>query len=385
MRSKITKMDKSLLFWTIVMFVFGLFMIFSASSVKASLTGAPYYYFIRQSIILIICLIISLVVISLPLKLYKRFAFLFVLIILGSLVVVYLYGAIINRAKSWIPLGFFNYQPSEFAKTVIILYMAVYYNKNKDSNKLIVIFTPLVAAAMMAGLTFIQPDFGTAFIIVALTAITFFSIPLDKNIKKVILKFIGLIGVIVLAFVLITGNSLLSKGQLERLDYKQPCAKYLSGGSGYHVCNGFIAINNGGLWGVGLGNSTQKYLYLPEAHTDFIMAIILEELGLIVGIVIMIIYTIILTSIIRIAYRSHNLMGSVIAYGTAVYIFLHIVVNLTGLLGLLPLTGVPLPFLSYGGSYALNLAILLALVQRVEIENKRKLQERVLKGGKQLY
>ena len=132
--------------------------------------------------------------------------------------------------------------------------------------------------------------------------------------------------------------------------------------------------------GVGLGNSTQKYLYLPEAHTDFIMAIILEELGLIVGIVIMIIYTIILTSIIRIAYRSHNLMGSVIAYGTAVYIFLHIVVNLTGLLGLLPLTGVPLPFLSYGGSYALNLAILLALVQRVEIENKRKLQERVLKG-----
>jgi cell division protein FtsW len=385
MRSNFQKMDKNLLFWTTLMFIFGLFMIFSASSVEASLTGVPYYYFIRQSVILIICAVISIVVTNIPLKIYKRFAFIFTLIIIASLVIVYLYGAIINRAKSWIPLGFFNYQPSEFAKTVIILYMAVYYNKNRDSDKPIVVFFPVIIAAIMVALTFIQPDFGTAFIIAGITGILFFSIPISKQSKQSIIKLGALIGVIVLMFLLATGKSLLSKGQLDRLDYRRPCAKYLSGGSGYQVCNGFIAINNGGLWGVGLGNSTQKYLYLPEAHTDFIMAIILEELGLIIGVFIIIIYAVILMSIIRIAHHSYNLMGSVIAYGTAIYIFLHIVINLTGLLGLLPLTGVPLPFLSYGGSYALNLSILLALVQRVEIENKKKKQERLLKEGKRAY
>ncbi|MDD2470213.1 MAG: FtsW/RodA/SpoVE family cell cycle protein, partial [Bacilli bacterium] len=109
--------------------------------------------------------------------------------------------------------------------------------------------------------------------------------------------------------------------------------------------------------------------------------VILEEIGLIAGIGIIIIYIIILMRIMKIAFRSYNLMGSIIAYGTAVYIFLHVFINLVGVLGLLPLTGVPLPFLSYGGSYALNLSILLALVQRVEIENKQKMRKKILMQG----
>ena len=381
MRSNFIKMDKWLLFWTILMFVLGLFMILSASSVEASLAGDPYHYFVRQALILMVCAAATIFIITMPMSFFKKMSFTILIVVIGLLIFVFSYGLVVNRARSWIPLGFFNLQPSEFAKTAIILYMAVYYNKYSGSKNLLVILVPLIAAIAVVGFVFLQPDAGTALIITVLTAALFFSVPLDKAIKKTILQFAGLAVGIGVVFLLLTGSTFLKPGQLERFDYHNPCTKYLSGGSGYQVCNGLIAINNGGLWGVGLGNSTQKYLYLPAGHTDFIFPIILEELGLIVGIGILLIYAILLYRIMRIAYRSYNLMGSIIAYGTAIYIFLHIIINLCGVLGIMPLTGVPLPFLSYGGSYALNLAMLLALVQRVEIENKRKMQRDVLKRG----
>ena len=165
------------------MFVLGLFMIFSASSVQASLSGEPYYYFVRQAIIIAGCFIASLFVISTPFKVYKKMSLIFVIAVIALLVGVYLYGAVINKARSWIPLGFFNLQPSEFAKTAIIIYMASYYDKYKHSKNLIVITIPLLAAAAMCALTFIQPDFGTTFIIVIILVSIFYSVPFDKAIK----------------------------------------------------------------------------------------------------------------------------------------------------------------------------------------------------------
>lgn len=378
MQSNFMKLDKLLLFFTILMFVFGLFMMFSASSVEASLSGSPYHYFIKQAVTLAICFIASLIIIIIPLEFYKKTTIFFVIFVMISLVSVYLYGTIAGNARSWINLGFYNFQPSEFAKTAVILYMAVHYHKYKGSNNLIAIAIPLLVAMGMCGLIILQPDFGTTLIIFILSIVLFFSIPFASEIKKSVLQFASLGAIVTILFILVTGSPKLTNEQLERLDYQKPCTKYLTGGSGYQVCNGFIAINNGGLWGVGIGNSTQKYLYLPAAYTDFIFAVILEETGLITGFVILLIYMIILALIVRIALRSSTLMGSIIAYGTAIYLFLHIAVNLVGVLGILPLTGVPLPFLSYGGSYTLNLAVLLALVQRVEIERKRDIQKRLL-------
>ena len=137
------------------------------------------------------------------------------------------------------------------------------------------------------------------------------------------------------------------------------------------MCNGYIAINNGGLTGVGIGKSTQKYLYLPEPYTDFIFDIIIEELGVLVGIVILLLYMLVLYRILAIGRQSSSNTGAIICYGVAIYIFLHIAVNLTGILGLVPLTGVPLPFMSYGGSFTICLIIALAAVQKVAIENKK--------------
>ena len=139
--------------------------------------------------------------------------------------------------------------------------------------------------------------------------------------------------------------------------------------TGSQVCNGYIAINNGGLTGKGLGNSTQKYLYLPEPYTDFIYAIIVEELGVITGVLLILSYMFIMFRILIIGRKSPNNRGAVLCYGVAIYIFLHIAVNLLGIMGVIPMTGVPLPFMSYGGSFTLCLIAGLTLVQRVSIEN----------------
>ena len=135
------------------------------------------------------------------------------------------------------------------------------------------------------------------------------------------------------------------------------------------MCNCYIAINNGGLTGMGLGNSTQKYLYLPEPYTDFIYAIIVEELGVITGVALILCYIFILFRILLIGRKSPNNRGAVICYGVAIYIFLHIAINLLGIMGVIPMTGVPLPFMSYGGSFSLCLIAGLTLVQRVSVEN----------------
>ena len=132
---------------------------------------------------------------------------------------------------------------------------------------------------------------------------------------------------------------------------------------------GYIAFHNGGIFGVGLGNSTQKYLYLPEGHTDFIFPIIVEELGFIAGVLLIIGYIIMLYRILKIAKNSENFRCSILAYGSFLFILLHILVNLLGVLALIPLTGISLPLLSYGGSFTLNILIVLFIVQRVAIEN----------------
>ena len=157
---------------------------------------------------------------------------------------------------------------------------------------------------------------------------------------------------------------------MTRFNFINPCKNYLEGG--YQICNAYIAINNGGLLGLGIGKSQQKYSYIPEPHTDMVFAIIAEEQGLLRSSLILIGYTIILYRILNLSSKSNTLRGKYICLGVATYIFSHIAINLGGLLGLLPLTGVPLPFLSYGGSFTISLLISLGLVQRVHIEHKRE-------------
>ena len=232
----------------------------------------------------------------------------------------------------------------------------------------------MVIGGIIAFLIILQPDLGTAIIFSLIVIFMFLIVPIPRIVKSKITAF-GIILVLFAALVLtMMGKTLIHERQLERLTFTNPCSRLLNEGN--QVCNGYIAINNGGLTGVGLGNSTQKYLYLPEPYTDFIFAVIVEELGVVTGIIIILAYIFVLFRIYLIAKKSYTNRGALICYGVLFYIFLHICVNLMGLLGMMPMTGVPLPFISYGGSFTLCLMVSIAFVQRVCIETRIREEEK---------
>lgn len=384
MRKIFSKMDIPLFIMIILYVILGLVMIYSASSITAVVRYGyqPYHFFIRQAIFVLVAFFIGLlIVLRFPTRNYGALAWPLVFLLIGSLALLFVKGKIAGGAISWFDLKYFKVQPSEFAKSILVVFMAVYYNKlhYKKVKNVYAYFVPLGFAAIVIGLVFMQPDLGSAAIIAGIVFLTFISIPIVQN---NIMKFIKIfaVGVIIAVIaVLYSGNDFLSSIQKGRLNFRNPCSRYTET-TGYQVCNGFIAINNGGLFGVGLGNSRQKYLYLPESHTDFIFPIIVEELGLVTGILIILGYVYILARILKIAKSSENLRCSILAYGTFWYFTLHILVNLLGVLALIPLTGVPLPFLSYGGSFTVNAITMIFVVERVNIENKINKTKREIKA-----
>jgi len=364
-------MDKPLLIITALLFVFGLVMIFSASNVTAYMkySASPYQYFLKQALFLGVSILISSILIRIETKKYGGWSKFALSVITIALVYLLLYATIKNQAKSWIDFGFVSIQPSEFAKIFVIAYLATYYEKHKENlHKFTTCLFPLLLPIVIAILIFRQPDLGTTILFTSIVAFIFFIVPLAKEIKRKTL-FLGA-GFLVCGAILLTtqGYDLLADRQSSRFDFSNPCSEEKFYGKGNQVCNGYIAINNGGLFGVGLGNSTQKYLYLPEAHTDFIFAIILEEVGLVGGIVVFVLYFLLIGRIIKIGRDSYTMRGAIICYAISFYILLHILVNLGGVLGMMPMTGVPLPFLSYGGSFAMCLVFALTMVQRISIE-----------------
>lgn len=369
MKQIIKYIDFPLLIITVLLFVMGLIMVFSSSNVIAYMSQAasPYNYFIKQAAFLGIGFLLALFMIRFNTKTYGYMSWLLLLAVTASLVLLLAVGQAKNQAISWFDLGVVNFQPSEFIKVIFIVWMASFYDANyKKLNSYSKVLFPLFVGMIIAFLIVLQPDLGTAIIFSTIVGVMFLALPISKLMKcQILLGGIGL--VIVVAFALIiSGKNIMQKRQMERFDFKNPCERLLT--TGNQVCNGYIAINNGGLTGVGLGNSTQKYLYLPEPYTDFIFAVIVEELGAIVGIGIILLYMFILYRILVIGRRAKDLKGGLMCYGVAIYIFMHIAVNLLGLFGLMPMTGVPLPFMSYGGSYTICLIAALVLVQRVSVE-----------------
>lgn len=384
MKKIFSKMDIWLFILMIFYSIFGLLMIFSSSSVSTVLRyNVPqYHFFLRQAIFLIISFIVGfLIILRFPTKRYKYFTHIAMIGITAILILLFAYGSMTNNAKSWFKIGSISLQPSEFAKSIIIIYLACSYfalEKKKNISMSNILF-PIAICMIVVFLIILQPDFGTALIILGIIFFIFISIPIvKKNIIKV-MKY-GVVGVAVAAIaILYSGTDILNSRQIERFKFRDPCTRYIES-TGYQVCNGFIAIHNGGLFGVGLGNSSQKFLYLPESHTDFIFPIIVEEWGAIVGVLLIVGYVIMLYRILKIAREGENLRLSILAYGVFIYLLLHILINLLGVLALIPLTGVPLPLLSYGGSFTLNVVLMLFVVQRVNIENKILKNRRELAG-----
>lgn len=370
-------MDKVLLIVSIVLFVFGLFNIVTASSQVSVLryNQSLYNYFYKQLFTLILGIMATVVILRFPSKSYYLFGKIAYFVVAILSVLVTFKGENWSGNQNWIKIFGFVFQPSEFAKPVLIVYLALlfeqFYRKlrNKDINHYDMIGKILLIGSFFPIMIFTQNDYGTMIIIGLIFAFMFLASPILRSEKVKTIGIVSIVGVI--AFIILIANSggIFSQAQSSRFDFYDPCSKYETGG--YQICNGFIAINSGGFFGVGIGNSRQKS-YIPESHTDSVFAIIAEEYGFLTTTVILFLYVVVLYRILKLASVSKSIRGKYICYGISFYIFLHILVNLGGLFGSIPLTGVPLPFLSYGGSFTLSLIVSLAIVQRIHIEYKNE-------------
>ena len=378
---KKTKLDKPLLIVMLVLMLFGLIMVLSASSMASYMRYHKniYDYFIKQGIFMLGGLVAFLIAVYFPTKLFKKISPFLMGVLILALLGLFVYGDARKGTQGWYDLGFITIQPSEIGKIVIILYLANYYQRHKDDlDNQWTLLKPILVVLIVFICIVMQPDLGTASVLFGITVLIFYALPLKKETRRPINRiFLGGILLAVLSLVL-TGGSFLRDYQLDRFNFLNPCERY-EDKTGYQLCNSLIAFKNGGLTGKGIGESTQKYLYLPEAHTDFIFPIIVEEWGLIVGIVIILMYLFILYRTLSIAKKANNLGNAIIAYGVFSYLLFHIAINLIGVMGIGPLTGVPLPFLSYGGSYTLTRLFSMGLVQRVHYETYKK-EKRTLRS-----
>ena len=367
------KIDKPLLIISIILFIIGLIAIYSASNVTAFMLNEanPGRYFMKESIFLIGGFVLCYFLIKIPTRSYGGFSWLLTLCLVVLIIVISILGQMINGMSAWLNYNGLGIQPSEFVKVAIIPLIATFYDKNyKYRNNFKVAMIPMIVAMIAAGSIVFQGDLGTAIIFIGLCALMFFFSPVSQRIKIRVFGLILIFGVFLGLLLFIGGEKIIPADKLARFDYSNPCEKYIT--TGNQLCNSYIAINGGGITGKGLGNSTQKYLYLPEAHTDFIFAIFVEELGLIGAVVLVSLYFVLLVRIIVIGKGAPTIAKKMICYGVSFYLFMHIIVNLTGVLGILPMTGVPLPFMSYGGSICLSTLLSLMMVQRISYENNVK-------------
>ncbi len=378
LKKLISKMDKPLLIVTIIFFAFGLLNITTASSREAVVNyeQSTYHYFFQQSIMLVLGFIVSLIVIAVPTKLYSKLIGIGYVISLTLVSLLFPFGNVVNGAKNWLQLGPISFQPSEIAKLIIIILVGVILGKfykvfrsNNMKKRLCYISFLILLVAIFPILTFLQVDTGGFLIMFFIFFIMFIASPIRKIDKTIIMgSLIGIGSLGLLVYILINGQ-LFNDAQLERFNYFNPCSKYEN--EGYQVCNSFIALNEGGLLGVGIGESKQKYSYIPEPHTDSIFAIIGEEQGVLGTTIVFIGYIYVIYRILQVSNKTKSIQNYYICVGISAYIFIHVFINLGGLLGLIPLTGVPLPFLSYGGTYAVILCATLSVVQRISMECKK--------------
>lgn len=377
-RKTFRDMDKVLFFVSLILIIFGTLNIVTASSREAVVNADAnlFYYFFKHIIILIGSFIGFIIILRVPTKQYRKLIPIIYIIILCLNVYLILRGVSTRGANNWIDLKFIKVQPSEFAKPVLIISMALifemYYKKliNSKERHDIIIWKILGFGLIFPILVFLQKDLGTAIILFGIFAILFVFSPISRPEKLKSIVIVSVIGIIGIFTMLNFAGYVLSEAQLSRFDFYNPCSKYI--GTGYQVCNAYIAINNGGLTGVGIGKSTQKYSYIPEPHTDMVFAIIAEENGVLICSLIFIGYLIILYRILKLSMKTSVLRNKYICLGVSSYVFFHILINLGGLFGVIPLTGVPLPFLSYGGSFTLSLVATLAIIQRIHIETKNE-------------
>jgi len=337
--------DKWLLSAVIILALFGILMVYSASSVWSLYKfGDAFKYLKSQVLFFILGLVIIFVLSKIDVEFFRKHSNLFLLVCFVLLVLVLIpgIGKVRNGSRSWFGIGPLGIQPSEFAKLALIIFTAKYLSNNDRDIKSIKkgILPLLLLIIIFFGLIMLEPDFGTAMVIVlTLLLMIFIAGPNMSFFIKV--GFVGLLGIV--------GLIIVAPYRMKRIvAYLNPWTDPL--GSGFQIIQSLYAIAPSGLLGLGFGNSIQKNFYLPEPQTDFIFSIISEEFGFFGCLFVIGLFSFIFYRCIKICLRQDDLFKKYLVFGLAFGIVLQAVINLCVVCGIIPTTGVTLPFLSYGGS-----------------------------------
>ena len=381
-RSSLLIYDSTLAWAGLLLLAIGLVMVYSASIAMAEASAhtgyRPWYFLVRHALFVGAGLVAALVAFQVPVKAWQRiapWAFALGLVLLIAVLIPGV-GKSVNGARRWLPLFIVSVQPSEFVKLAVVLYAASYavrkaaliHAEQPLKQTLLRGFAPLLAVMVITGSLLVQePDFGAFVVIVAIAFGILFLGGLDWRL---------FLGLAMLLPVALTAIMIAAPYRLQRLSgFLDPWADPLH--KGYQLSHSLIAFGRGEWFGVGLGSSVEKLLYLPEAHTDFLLAVIAEELGFVgvafvIALFVWILYR--AYAIGRQAARLERPFAALVAWGIGVWIGVQTFINMGVNMGVLPTKGLTLPFLSFGGSGIVANCVALAILLRIDYENRRLLR-----------
>jgi rod shape determining protein RodA len=340
----------------------GLGLIYSAT---AAMGESGRIYVLRQMTWCSFGLVLAAGFLLFDYKLMERWAIWLYAVVIVALVVVWAFGKVTAGSRRWIEIGFMRFQPSEFAKLAVVVILAKYFQNTagRGSPEVFDLVKPLLLALLPVILTLIQPDLGTAVVIflIALSMIFFAGVG-----RKALMWSTGIV-LASIPILLLVGDRLLLEYQRKRiLTFLNP--DYDPLGAGYHIIQSQIAIGSGGIFGQGFLKGTQNQLmFLPVKHTDFIFSILAEEWGFVGCAAVLLLFCILFLRGLGVAGKARDDFGALVAFGCVIILFWHVMINVGMVMGLLPVVGVPLSFLSYGGSSLLASYLSIAILVNVSM------------------
>ncbi len=357
--------DRQLVWISLCLMLVGLVMVTSASfPISTRLTEQPFHFMFRHGVFLCLALSVSAVVLQIPLEKWLRYSTLLLSASIVLLVIVLIAGKSVNGASRWISLGIFNLQPAEVAKLSLFIFMAGYFVRKGDEIRRTFFsgfMKPLIIFGVLAVLLLGQPDLGTV-VVMLVTLFAMLFIAGAKLWQFIALMMVGIGGVALLIFI--------EPYRMRRVtSFWDPWDDPF--GSGYQLTQSLMAFGRGNWFGQGLGNSVQKLEYLPEAHTDFVFAVIAEELGFVgVTIILILIFALVVKAILigKKALEANEQFGGYLAFGIGVWFAFQSMVNVGASAGIVPTKGLTLPLISYGGSSLIIMSIAVSILLRIDHE-----------------
>lgn len=365
---KILLYDRCLLFATLAVILMGLMMVYSASIViSEKMYGGPFHFVMRQAAFLGLGLIIALFVVRVRIQRWQELGgklFLLSMFLLLVLLVPGI-GRSVNGSVRWLGFGGLGFQVSEFAKFTVIIYMARYIVQHQQAvrEQFSGFIKPMGLLAVMAALLLKEPDFGSTTVILS-TALALLFLA-GAQLWQFTVLFSSIVGAMIVL-------AISSPYRMARLtSFLNPWENPFD--SGYQLTQSLIAFGRGGLFGVGLGDSVQKLFYLPEAHTDFLFAVLSEELGVFWGILVIVLFGVIVYRALIIGKEAEacgQKFAAFVSYGFGLWIAMQVFINIGVNAGLLPTKGLTLPLMSYGGSSILIMCVVFTILMRIDYENR---------------